>query len=224
MHVILIRHGEPRTVETTGEPADPGLSERGRWQAQRVCEWLACEPIDAILTSSKTRAKETVAPLTGRLGIEPAVIADLDEIDRRSTVYAPFAVLAERFPDYWQAIQEQRWEDIGWDSFEDFERRVVCAWQEIVASSIGERIAIGCHGGVIGVILSHITGRTERWSFANAPFASCSRIAIDGDGRAQVASVNEVGHFDAMRKKAIGPDGEGFEDRIAMPTSLQKET
>jgi broad specificity phosphatase PhoE len=224
MHVILIRHGEPCTVETAGEPADPGLTERGRWQAQRVSEWLACEPIDAIVTSSKTRAIETVEPLVGMRGLEPSVVADLDEIDRRSTVYAPFQVMAQRFPDYWQAIQEQRWADIGWDSFEEFERRVVAAWEGLIARPPGAHIAVGCHGGVIGVILAHITGITERWSFANPPFASCARIDIAEDGRAQVLSMNETGHFDAMRDHVVGTAGEGFAEPDASPPGEHTES
>ena len=212
MQAILIRHGEPRTVETAGEPADPGLTERGHWQAQRASQWLASEAIDAIVTSSKTRAKETAAPLVAALSIDPIAIADLDEIDRRSTVYAPFQIMEARFPDYWQAIQEQRWEDIGWDSFEYFQQRVVAAWEGLVADPPGDTVAVACHGGVIGVILAHVTGLTQPWSFANPPFASFCRIALGEDGRAQVMSMNETGHFDAMRERVIGPNGEGFED------------
>jgi hypothetical protein len=36
------------------------------------------------------------------------------------------------------------------------------------------------------------------------------RIHVDVDGRGQVLSVNEVGHFDASRERRIGPEGEGF--------------
>lgn len=213
MELILIRHGEPQTVETDGKPADPALTERGLWQAERVSHWLECEPIDCVVTSSKTRAKQTVAPLVDSLGIEPLEIADFDEIDRRSTVYAPFPIMAERFPDYWQAIQEQRWADIGWDSYEYFQQRVIAAWEGVLEQRPGQRVAIGCHGGVIGVLAAHITGVAEQWAFSNPPFASISRVAISADGRAQVLSINEVGHFDATRRRVVGPDGEGFEGK-----------
>lgn len=212
MELILIRHGEPVIVETQGEPADPELSELGRWQAERVSDWLACEPIDCVITSSKARAKQTVVPLVARLGVEPVEIAGLDEIDRRSTVYAPFQVMPERFPDYWKAIQEQRWNDIGWDSFEDFTKRVVAAWEGILSQPPGEHVAVACHGGVIGVLAAHITGVSQRWAFANPPFASFSRVAISADGRAQVLSLNEVGHFDATRSRVVGPNGEGMRE------------
>lgn len=213
MELILIRHGEPVTVQTDGAPADPELSLRGQWQAERVCHWLSCEPIDCVITSSKTRAKQTVAPLVDELGLVPIEVPDLDEIDRRSTVYAPFQVLADQFPEHWQAIQEQRWNDIGWDTLEVFRERVVAAWEGILADPPGRRIAIGCHGGVIGVLASHLIGAGQQWTFANPPFASFSRIAVAADGRAQVLSMNEVGHFDASRSRVVGPDGEGFEGK-----------
>jgi probable phosphoglycerate mutase len=224
MELILIRHGEPVTVQTDGEPADPELSERGFWQAERVSHWLACEPIDCVITSSKTRAKQTVAPLAEHLDIEPLEIPDLDEIDRRSTVYAPFQIMPERFPDYWKAIQEQRWSDIGWDSLETFRERVIGAWEHILEQRPGARVAIGCHGGVIGVLAAHVTGVPQQWAFANPPFASFSRVVIAADGRAQVQSLNEVGHFDATRRRVIGPDGEGFEGKGFMQALAESRT
>ncbi len=63
------------------------------------------------------------------------------------------------------------------------------------------------------VLAAHVTGVAQQWAFANPPFASFSRVGVDGDGRAQVLSLNEVGHFDATRRRVVGPDGEGFEGR-----------
>ena len=153
--------------------------------------------------------------------VEPVAIPDLDEIDRRSTVYAPFQVMPQRFPEYWQAIQEQRWQDIGWDSFDDFRQRVTAAWDGLVANPPGATVAVACHGGVIGVVLAHVTGLAEPWSFANPPFASFCRVVLGDDGRAQVASLNETGHFDAMRERAVGPDGEGFAEPTATATGAE---
>ena len=48
-------------------------------------------------------------------------------------------------------------------------------------------------------------------------------VVIGDDERAQVASLNEVGHFDAMRDRVTGPDGEGFEDPSPTPSGSQDE-
>jgi probable phosphoglycerate mutase len=214
MELIFVRHGEPVSIASSdGSPADPHLSPRGEWQAARVCDWLACEPIDAVITSNKLRAQQTVADLATKLGIEPTVLHDLDEIDRNCPVYAPFQMLPEKFPETWEKVLAQEWDEIGWDTPEVFLQRVVGAFEHIVATRPGERVVVGCHGGVIGAILAHILGASSPFTFANVPFASISRLRIHADGRGQLASLCEVGHFDAARARVVGPDGEGFEGR-----------
>ena len=214
MELIFVRHGEPVPVESQdGSPANPHLSARGEWQSERLCDWLACEPIDAVITSNKLRAQQTVAALADRHAIAPTVLPDLDEIDRKCPVYAPFQMMSEHFPEYWEKILQQRWEEIGWDTPEVFQERVLGAYRHIIDTRPGARVVVGCHGGVIGAILAHVIGVDSPFTFANVPFASISRLRIQPDGRGQLASLCEVGHFDAERARMIGPDGEGFEGR-----------
>ncbi len=212
MELIFIRHGEPVAIESSdGTPADPHLSARGEWQAERVCHWLSCEPIDAVVTSNKRRAQQTVAALAEHHRVEPTVIADLDEIDRHCPVYAPFQMLSSRFPEVWEKVLQQRWEEIGWDRPEVFRARVVGAFEQLVSERPGDRVVVGCHGGVIGAILAHVLDQDSPFTFANVPFASITRLRVQPDGRGQLASLCEVGHFDAQRARVVGPDGEGFD-------------
>ena len=102
--------------------------------------------------------------------------------------------------------------------------RVIGAWDRILEERPGQRVAIGCHGGVIGVLAAHVTGVPQQWAFANPPFASFSRVVIAADGRAQVLSLNEVGHFDATRRRVIGPDGEEFEGKGFMQALAESRT
>lgn len=210
MEIILARHGEPVVEERHDAPVNPQLSLRGQWQAQRLGDWLACEPIDWVITSSMRRAQQTALPLQGQLDLAPEVVKDFDEIDRRARVYAPFQVLKERFPAQWQAIQRQDWEFLGWDPPEQFNARVIAAWDELLARRPGERVFVACHGGVIGAITAHLLGTQMFQGLANPPFASCTRIRVESDGRVQLVSANEISHFDATRERHVGPDGEGF--------------
>ena len=210
MEIILARHGEPVVAHSDEGPVNPELTERGHWQAERLGAWLACEPIDCVVTSSMLRAQQTAQPLQRQLGIENDVVKDFDEIDRQSRVYAPFHLMKERFPEHYEAIQREDWAALGWDPPERFGERVLAAWEDLLARRPGECVFIACHGGVIGSITSHLLGLSSRWAFANPPFASYSRIRVSADGRAQLLSANEVGHFDATRTRAVGPEGEGF--------------
>ena len=211
MELILIRHGEPVVAQRDDAPVDPELTTRGRWQAERVAEWLAVEPIDHIVTSAKRRAIETAAPLARRLSVASEVVHDFDEIDRYARVYAPFDQLQERFPEYLEAAHRGDWEAIGWDPPDRFRERVMAAYEELLARRPGSRVAIACHGGVIGVIAGHVLGLDSRGILGHPPFASITRIAIADQQPAQLLSLNEVGHFDATRSRVIGPDGPGFD-------------
>lgn len=187
-------------------PVDPHLTERGRWQAEQLADWLAHEPIDHVVASNKQRAIETAAPTAARLGLEPEIVPDLAEIDRFSRIYAAPPVLAERFPDYFQAMSNGEFERIGWDSYEVFRERVLGAWRDLLVRPRGERVMVSCHGGTIGVILSHVIGASSHAVFDATPFASVTRL-FASDGAARIRSLHEVAHFDGAREAAHGVEG-----------------
>ena len=76
---MLVRHGE--AAAGWGDDLDPGLSERGRAQADAVA--AALDPFGrcTILTSPMRRCRETAAPLASRWGIVPAVDPLVGEIE-----------------------------------------------------------------------------------------------------------------------------------------------
>ena len=212
MEILLVRHGEPLVTISESGPADPALTERGHWQARCLGEWLAHEAIDHVVTSDKRRAIETALPLVERLRLGSEVVPDLAEIDRNAKVYAPPPLLARKFPDYLKAMQEGRFDEIGWDSFEVFQARVSKAWQDLLSRPRGERVVVACHGGTIGVILSEILGINSHAYLDSTPFASITRVEIS-EGSARLRSLHEISHFDGRRERAVGPVGEGFPEQ-----------
>ena len=79
--VILVRHGE--AAASWGQSPDPGLSELGQQQAERVCEQLrprfaALSP--NIISSPLLRAQETAAPLATSLAAAIELDARFREI------------------------------------------------------------------------------------------------------------------------------------------------
>jgi probable phosphoglycerate mutase len=206
MEILLVRHGEPVTLVSEDGPVDPHLTERGHWQAEQLGEWLAHEPIDHVVASNKQRAIQTAAPTANRLGLEPEIVADLAEIDRNSRIYGSPEVLAERFPDYFDAMRNGDFERIGWDSYDVFQERVLGAWNDLVEQPRGERVLLACHGGTIGVILSHVIGASSHGVFDSTPYASVSRIAVVGKD-ARVRTLHEMAHFDGIRDATHGVEG-----------------
>jgi broad specificity phosphatase PhoE len=206
VHLILVRHAQPTRLHNPDGPADPGLSELGQWQAQRLCDWLRHEPIDHIVTSPKRRAIETVGGIIGATDAEHVVVQDLDEIDRLSNTYFPTELLATEGGDYWDAILRRDWETIGWDPPEVFHTRVVAAWQQLIESRPGEHVVVACHGGVVRRIVAHLLGMTEH-PHIEIDYASITRVDLDANGRASLRSLNEVGHFDATRQQVTPRPG-----------------
>jgi broad specificity phosphatase PhoE len=198
MQLILVRHAQPNREHNPEGPADPGLSELGKWQAERLCQWLAVEPIDHIVTSPKRRAIETVRSVIDATGGEHVVVDDLDEIDRLSNTYFPTELLPTEGGEYWDAILRRDWEAIGWDPPEVFHGRVVEAWKSIIDQRAGERVLVACHGGVVRRIVSHLMNVTD-YVRVEVDYASITRVKIDDKGLATLVSLNETGHFDATR-------------------------
>jgi probable phosphoglycerate mutase len=205
MELLLIRHAEPVRIASgdVDGPADPGLTERGASQAQRLAAWLAAEPIDGVVTSPLRRARETAAPLAAALGIEPVVAAGVSEYDADSDEYIPIEELRAAKDDRWFATIEGRWDNAGDVNPVEFQETVVLAIDAIAAGAPGARIAVICHGGVINVYLAHVLGlATPLWF--HPEYTSTSRVLVSRGGQRSVSSVNELAHLVGTRDRALG--------------------
>lgn len=209
MELIIVRHGRPRIAVNVAGIADPGLDDIGKWQAQRVSDWLAHESIDAVVTSPKARAIETVAPLVQHLGLTHEVIADLDEVDRNSSTYYPTEIVHTEGGAYWDRIVAQDWAGIGWDDPSTFRARVERAWSELIENPRGERVVLACHGGVIRIILGAVAGEDVGFFPISVDYASICRIEVGDGGRTRFVSLNETGHYDADRIGVRGVMNDG---------------
>jgi probable phosphoglycerate mutase len=217
MELIIVRHARPEIAVDVEGIANPGLDEIGRWQAERVSRWLAHESIDAVVTSPKARAIETVDPLLRVLGHTNQVIADLDEVDRFSSTYYPTEIVHTHGGAYWDKIVAQDWDGLGWDDPVTFRDRVRGAWDELVANPRGERVVVACHGGVIRIILGAVAGPDHGFFPINVDYASICRIEVNDSGTARFLSLNETGHFDADRigVRGVMNDGQRVNDAFS---------
>ena len=204
-----MRHGRPQTAVDVDGIADPGLDEIGRWQARRVSDWLSHEEIDAVVTSPKARAIETVQPLLAATGHVPEIVPDLDEVDRFSSTYYPTEIVHTHGGAYWDKIVAQDWDALGWDDPATFRARVEAAWADLVAEQRGDRVVVACHGGVIRIILGVVAGPDVGFFPVNVDYASICRVEVGAGGRQRLVSLNETGHFDADRIGVRGVMNDG---------------
>jgi probable phosphoglycerate mutase len=200
MELVLVRHAQPVRVEQGSVPgaADPGLSDTGHAQAVRLAEWLAAEPIDAVLTSPLRRARETAAPVAATLGVAAEVVDGVAEYDAASGEYIPIEELRAAKDERWFATIEGRWAEVGGVDPHEFQRRVVPAVEELVERFRGQRVVVVTHGGVLNVYLAQVVG-TPRLLWFHPEYTSISRVVAARSGQRSLATLNETAHLIARR-------------------------
>ena len=201
MELLWVRHAEPeRIAPGTGVRADPALTARGTEQAQRLADWLAFEPIDAIVCSPLQRAVATAAPIGAGCGVEVEIVDDLIEYDNNSDHYIPMEEMRLNKDDRWQAMVDGRWDEFGADLPEVFRARIDAVTTSLVERFPGKRIVAVCHGGVINVALGSVLGVVPPLWFEPG-YTSVSRMIASRTGIRSVASLNELAHLEAKRER-----------------------
>src|SRR5882757_7424893 len=179
--VLLIRHGESAPMAagdgfpvTADGQADPELSPLGREQAERLAERLASVHLDALYVTSLRRTAQTAQPLAGRTNLVPRVEPDLREIGVGEWEGGEFRRRAiARDPRMVELLRGGGWSLVpGGEDPEKFASRVRGALCRIQAAHPGERVAVICHGGVIGQSLALASGARP------LAFMSCDNTSI----------------------------------------------
>lgn len=178
--VLLIRHGESAPMNASGFPtteagqADPELSPDGHQQAKAVSARLAGVGLDALYVSSLRRTQQTVAPLCAATGLVPTVEPDLREIYLGEWEGGEFRRRAiDRDPRMMELLAGGPWSLVpGGEAPEFFAARVRGALERIHAAHPGQRVAVVCHGGVIGQVIALATGANP------LAFMACDNSAI----------------------------------------------
>jgi probable phosphoglycerate mutase len=191
--LLLLRHALPLSGH-----ADPGLSDVGHAQAERLAQWLRGSRIDALVTSPMRRARETAAPIEQSLGLTAEVVQDLREweLDDPDRVYDAVEDMSPDDPRL-VAVAEGRYDDFVPELDKAaFQQRTVAAIEDVLARHQQcERIVVSTHGGFISAYLAHVIGARQVMWF-NADYTGISRVLRLPSGRVVVRSVNETGHLE----------------------------
>ncbi|MDR0361502.1 MAG: histidine phosphatase family protein [Planctomycetota bacterium] len=192
--VHLVRHGEPEagyTKRFLGR-LNPGLSENGLRQAEKLVPRLRPLAPEICLTSPLARAAETAAILADGLGVKAEAWDLLKEIDFGKLEGLTFDEARASFPgmtDSWQALSG----DFAFPDGEDFpafERRA----GEIAATLgtwPGKSLLVVAHGGILRGVLCRLLGVA-----CNGPlrfrlaYASLASVEIHDGGTAVLTGFN----------------------------------
>ena len=181
--IYLLRHAEAAYIGADGARAPDSrvvaLTERGRAEAAATGALLASVAFDRAVCSGLARTLETAKIVLGQRKVALEVVPALEEIRggdaiARAEVSPPdFAYAMFRAGD-----REARF--VGGENFAHFAKRVVAAFNEIVAAQDWTSLLMVCHGGVNRAILTEIAGAGLR-AFGAFEQDSCCFNIIDVD-------------------------------------------
>ncbi|AEM86739.1 bifunctional RNase H/acid phosphatase [Streptomyces violaceusniger] len=200
---VLLRHGEtPLTPEkrfSGSGGTDPGLSDVGRHQAERVAAALAARgTIQAIVTSPLRRCRETADAVARRLGLDVRVEEGLRETDFGAWEGLTFAEVKERYPDdleAWLASSKVA-PTGGGESFAAVTRRVALSRDKLIARYTGRTVLLVTHVTPIKTLVRLALGAPPEALFRmELSAASLSAVAYYADGNASLRLLNETAHL-----------------------------
>ena len=151
--VLAVRHGQTawNAHGRVQGQLDIGLDDTGRWQARRLAEALADEPLAAVYTSDLARAQATARPLADRLGIELRIERGLRERGFGVFEGHTFAEIESRWPEAalrWRK-RDSGFGPAGGETLAGFYERAVATAAGLAVQHAGEAIVLVTHGGVL---------------------------------------------------------------------------
>ena len=174
--IIAIRHGETAwNVDTRIQgQLDIELNKTGRWQAQRVAQALADEPISAVYSSHLLRAWETAHAIAHHSGLSAQPCPDLRERGFGVFEGMTFPEIEAAWPDQarsWRR-REPDWAPEGGESLAQLRARIVQTTSNLAQRHAGEQIVLVAHGGVMDMLYRAATGQdlqtARSWNLGNA--------------------------------------------------------
>ena len=198
--LLLVRHGEQEFRQNIplGEAVDAPLSDMGWQQARAVGERLATVPLGNVFCSPLQRAHNTAREIAKHHGLEPAVRAELSEIDLWKHAPQEKGLLDLYSRDELVAVYREvnaTRKHTSYPHCEDVDAwrtRVVGGIDRIIEESIGMRVVVACHGGVINGYLSHLM--KSAYDHLVSVHHTSITVVRAADTRREFLTINDYSH------------------------------
>jgi alpha-ribazole phosphatase len=197
--ILLVRHGfvgikEERFLGRTDIP----LSEAGKIQAEQLRNRLATEKIDAIYTSTLSRARQTAEIIAAGNKAKIMYCQELRECDFGDIEGLTFAEIKKRYPALAKELSERKTGAFpGGETLEQLNTRVQTFLKRLKRRKAKETVLIVAHGGPLRLIICNLLGLgLERWLQFMIYHASLS-IVETYPGTAILCLLNDVSHLKA---------------------------
>lgn len=181
--MLLARHGESKfnnTHQFAGQ-VDVGLTDNGCQQAGKLHERLAGEKIDAVYTSTLSRARTTAEIVIAGRNLEITECPELQEISYGEIEGLTYAEIQQQFPKLASQIHhfDPEMEFPGGESFLGFIKRVESFKERLTKHGEKETVLIVAHGGPLRTLILSLLGIDQSvWWQLRLDNASLSIIDI----------------------------------------------
>ena len=209
--LILLRHGETewnRELRFQGQ-VDVPLNATGHAQAQRLAQRLAGEPIDHLVSSDLSRARQTADPFARQVQASRGIGLDVDAALREQAFGRIDGMRVEDIKrdhaDVWAGWTQFQSDYVvpGGESTRQFHTRVMAALWQLVASHPGRTLAVVTHGGVLDMVFRTARGLGLEGPRQSAiPNAGISRVRMQ-DGVVELLQWADTAHLEGMPAQPV---------------------
>jgi len=169
-----VRHAEP-TEEARGRcygRLDVELSDRGRAQCEQLAARLSQEPVAAVVSSPRLRARDTAWAIAKRHGLAVSVLDELRELDFGELEGRTYDEIASSHPDLYarwmRAPTSVRFP--GGEGYSDLHARAVDVVSRLRVTYAGRLVVAVTHAGVVRAVVAEALGMPHEHIF---------RLAVD---------------------------------------------
>ncbi|MFD8479753.1 bifunctional RNase H/acid phosphatase [Kitasatospora sp. NPDC059673] len=201
--LVLLRHGEtpltPLRQFSGSTGSDPGLSEKGVWQAERTAEALAARgTVQAVVSSPMLRTRQTAEAVARRLGLDVRIEEGLRELDFGAWEGLTFAEVMERHPEDLTAFfGSAKAKPTGSaESLTTLAHRAGQARDRILARYPGRTVLVVSHVSPIKTLVRLALGAPpDAVHRMELSVASLCAVQYYSDGNASLRLLNDTSHL-----------------------------
>lgn len=205
--LILIRHGESHAnvnPVVAGMRGDLGLTDNGRWQAERLRDRLLAEKTtaDVLYASTLPRAQETARYVAEAIGLPIKDDDDLQELRVGDADGLSNDDWSARWPGLRESLAANPFQEFapGGESWATFLARVGSALTSLVTRHPDQRVVAVTHGGVIHASFAAAfglgpTAPRVRINPENTSISRWRHHPEPGEPRWTLEGFNDAGHL-----------------------------
>ncbi len=193
MKCYLVRHGQTLWNKEHRLQGwnDEGLSDLGKKQAKKLASYFRNLKIDYIYVSDLIRAVHTAHPINAELKSRITMFKKLREMNIGVWEGLTLEEIKENYEADFSVFNPEDGETI-----QEFEKRVLEAFEQIKTKHIDQDILIVTHGGFIQVLLSSLAGEGfDNYEQNKVSNASVTILDINRKGKIKVVQQNGVDHL-----------------------------